>query len=140
MASQLVDLCFAANDPLGLARFWATALRWDVANESGDGVGVVPTDGTGFLIRLDQDEETAIRAPGGTGPFITWGGPPLLPKPPKNRLHLDIAPVAPDDQQAEVDRLVALGATRLDIGQGDAVGVAALADPDGNELCVLRQR
>jgi hypothetical protein len=242
MASRLVDLCFAANDPHGLARFWARALRWEVADETGDGVGLVPTDGTGFRIRFqqvaeprppgqsrihldltttsvddqtetvrelielggrhldigqgpeiahvvladpegnelcviepgnnfladcgrlgaincdgtrevgyfwsaalgwplvwDQDEETAIRSPDSTGPFITWGGPPLLPKPPRNRLHLDIAPVAPDDQEAEVDRLVALGATRLDSGQGDVDGVV-MADPDGNELGVLRPR
>ena len=56
----------------------------------------------------------------------------------KNRLHLDIVPDH-GDQGAEVDRLVALGATRVDIGQGD-VDWAVLADPDGNEFCVLRPR
>ena len=54
----------------------------------------------------------------------------------KNRLHLDLAPPADGDQQAEVDRLVALGATRIDIGQGD-VSWVVMADPDGNEFCVL---
>jgi hypothetical protein len=60
-----------------------------------------------------------------------------MPKFAKNRLHLDIAPPADQDQQAEIDRLVALGATRVDIGQGD-VSWVVMADPDGNEFCVLR--
>ena len=53
----------------------------------------------------------------------------------KNRLHFDLAPPAGGDQQTEVDRLVSLGATRIDIGQGD-VSWVVLADPDGNEFCV----
>jgi predicted enzyme related to lactoylglutathione lyase len=239
--ARLVDLCFDAFDPLGLARFWAAALRWEVAAETDDEIGLVPTDGTRFgivfepvaepkrganrlhldltttsvddqqetvagLLELggrhidigqspdeghvvladpegnefciieptnnfladcgrfgsitcagtrevgyfwsealgwplvwDQDEETAIRAPDRTGPLITWGGPPLAPKVGKNRLHLDIAPPVDIDQQAEVERLVSLGATRIDIGQGD-VSWVVMADPDGNEFCVLTPR
>jgi hypothetical protein len=57
----------------------------------------------------DQDRETAIRAPDGTGPLITWGGPPAAPKIAKNQLHLDIAPPDHGDQRAEVDRLISLG-------------------------------
>ena len=75
-----------------------------------------------------------VRAPDGTGPFITWG-PPVRSKSAKNRLHLDIAPEH-GEQQAEVDRLLSLGATRIDIGQGD-VDWTVMADPDGNEFCVL---
>ena len=86
----------------------------------------------------DQDEETAIRAPDLTGPMITWG-PPLAPKVGKNRLHLDIAPTDRVDQQAEVDRLVAHGAKRIDIGQGE-VDWVVMADPDDNEFCVLSPR
>jgi len=85
----------------------------------------------------DQHEETAIRAPDGTGPMITWGGPPLAPKLGKNRLHLEVAALGRAHQHAEVDRLVDLGAARVDIGQGD-VDWVVMADPDGNELCVLR--
>jgi predicted enzyme related to lactoylglutathione lyase len=96
--------------------FWSAALDWPLV--------------------WDQEEETAIRAPDGTGPFITWG-PPVPHKITKNRLHLDIAPLAPSDQGAEVDRLVSLGATRIDVGQRDADWVV-MADPDGNEFCVLR--
>ena len=64
---------------------------------------------------------------------------PCAPKTGKNRLHFDLAPPADGDQQAEVDRLVSLGATRIDIGQGE-VGWVVLADPDGNEFCVLPPR
>jgi hypothetical protein len=58
-----------------------------------------------------------------------------MPKAGKNRLHFDLAPSAGSDQQAEVDRLISLGATRIDIGQGE-VSWVVLADPDGNEFCV----
>ena len=84
----------------------------------------------------DQDEETAIRSPDGTVRSSPGAVRRLPRRSAKNRLHLDIAPPADGDQQAEVDRLVALGATRIDIGQGD-VGWVVMADPDGNEFCVL---
>jgi predicted enzyme related to lactoylglutathione lyase len=96
--------------------FWSAALGWPLV--------------------WDQDEETAIRAPDGSGPFITWG-PPIPPKTGKNRLHLDIAP--PGDQRAEVERLGALGARPIDIGQGE-VSWVVMADPDGNEFGVLTPR
>jgi predicted enzyme related to lactoylglutathione lyase len=95
--------------------FWSRALDWPLV--------------------WDQDEETAIRSPRG-GPKITWGGPPVRPKQPRNRLHLDLAPPAGGDRDAEVERLVELGGTRIDIGQGNVPWVV-LADPDGNEFCVL---
>ncbi|MEY2424315.1 MAG: hypothetical protein QOI95_4382 [Acidimicrobiaceae bacterium] len=102
-------------------------------------VGYFWSEALGWPLVWDQDEETAIRAPDGTGPLITWGGPPIAPKIAKNRLHLDIAPPSDVDQRAEVDRLVALGATRIDIGQGD-VSWVVMADPDHNEFCVLTPR
>ncbi len=98
-------------------------------------VGYFWSEALGWPLVWDQDQETAIRSPGG-GPKITWGGPPLMPKTGKDRLHLDIAPTAHSDQQAEVDRLGSLGATRIDIGQGD-VDWVVMADPDGHEFCVL---
>ena len=101
-------------------------------------VGYFWSEALGWPLVWDQDEETAIRAPDGTGPFITWG-PPVAPKVRKNRLHLDIAPTVDIDQQAEVDRLTALGATRIDIGQGD-VSWVVMADTDDNEFCVLTPR
>jgi predicted enzyme related to lactoylglutathione lyase len=112
-------------------------------------IGALSCDGTqdvgyfwsaalGWPLVWDQDQETAIRAPYG-GPKITWGGPPLAPKLGKNRLHFDLAPPLGEDQQAEVDRLISLGARRIDIGQGD-VSWVVMADPDGNEFCVLTPR
>ncbi|MGK5740230.1 VOC family protein [Micromonospora sp. URMC 103] len=72
-------------------------------------------------------------------PRSRGGGPPLMPGRGRQRLHFDVAPPAHGDQQAEVDRLLSLGATRIDMGPGDADRVV-LADPDGNEFCVLTPR
>ncbi len=112
-------------------------------------IGALSSDGTqevgyfwskalGWPLVWDQDEETAIQSPRG-GSKISWGGPPVEPKLGKNRLHLDLAPPADGDQEAEVERLIALGAKRIDIGQGD-VSWEVMADPDGNEFCVLTPR
>ena len=98
--------------------FWSQALDWPLV--------------------WDQDQETAIQSPSG-GTKIAWGGPPVSPKTGKNRLHFDLAPPADGDQQAEVERLISLGAKRIDIGQGD-VSWEVMADPDGNEFCLLTPR
>jgi predicted enzyme related to lactoylglutathione lyase len=101
-------------------------------------VGYFWSEALGWPLVWDQDQETAIRSPHG-GPKITWGGPPLMPRTGRNRLHFDLAPPVDGDQQAEVDRLVAIGATRIDIGDSE-VGRVAMTDPDGNEFCVLTPR
>jgi hypothetical protein len=98
-------------------------------------VGYFWSEALGWPLVWDQDQETAIRSPRG-GPKITWGGPPLMPKTGKSRLHLDLAPPSDGDQQAEADRLVSLGATRVDIGQGE-VSWIVMADPGGHEFCLL---
>jgi Glyoxalase-like domain len=114
----LAAVVMAAADPPGLARFWAEAAAWPVA---------------------DADAEfAALRHPSGTGPFLELIHSPA-PKVVKNRLHLDLAPYPGEDPAAEVARLLALGATQADIGQG-AVTWTVLADPEGNELCVLSPR
>jgi hypothetical protein len=97
------------------------------------------SEATGWPIVYDQDGDTAIRAPDGRGPFVTFGPPTGAAKTGKNRLHLDIAPPADGDQSAEVERLIALGARRVDVGQGD-VSWVVMADPEGNEFCVLTPR
>jgi predicted enzyme related to lactoylglutathione lyase len=102
-------------------------------------VGVFWSAALGWPLIWDQDEETAIRSPAGTGPILQWSGPPLRPKHGKNRLHLDIAPVEHVDHRDEVMRLIDLGATRIDIGQGD-VSWVVMADPDNNEFCLLTPR
>jgi hypothetical protein len=119
-------------------RFLASCPRMGALSCDGSReVGCFWSAALGWPLVWDQDEETAIQAPDGTGPKITWGGPPVAPKPgPKNRMHLEVAPVDGTDQRTEVERLLALGASRIDIGQGDVEWVV-LADPDGNELCVL---
>jgi predicted enzyme related to lactoylglutathione lyase len=98
-------------------------------------VGHFWSEALGWPLVWDQDEETAIQSPHG-GPKIAWGGPPLMPRAERDRLHLDLAPQVPGDRRAEVDRLVSLGATRVAGGQGD-VDRVVLSDPDGNEFCVL---
>ena len=97
-------------------------------------VGHFWSEALGWPLVWDQDQETAVQSPGG-GTKIAWGGPPQAPKTGKERQHFDLAPPADGDQQAEVDRLVSLGATRVDIGQGE-VSWVVLADPDGREFCV----
>ena len=104
--------CLASDGTRALGLFWSAALGWPLV--------------------WDEGEETAIQAPQG-GSKISWGGPPLQPQHGKARLHLD---VVADDVETEVRRLLGLGASHVDIGQGD-VPWAVLTDPDGNELCVL---
>jgi predicted enzyme related to lactoylglutathione lyase len=101
-------------------------------------VGYFWSEVLGWPLVWDQDEETAIQSPRG-GTKIAWGGPPFMPKSGKERLHFDLAPPVDGDQHAEVDRLVSLGATRIDTDPGH-VGQVTMADPDGNEFCVLAPR
>jgi len=109
-----------------------------VACEGSQEVGYFWSQALGWPLVWNQDQETAIRSLQG-GPKITWGGPPLTPKAGKYRLHFDLAPPADGEQHAEVERLVSLGATRIDIGQGE-VSWVVMADPDGHEFCVLTPR
>lgn len=102
-----------SRDPVGLGRWWQDALGWVIVNDDPDE----------FEIRPAPD-----RMPGLL--FLAVGHDKQV----KNRLHLDFRP---DDQEAEVARLTALGASLVDVGQGDASWVV-LADPEGNEFCVLR--
>jgi predicted enzyme related to lactoylglutathione lyase len=109
-----------------------------LAGEGSQQVGYFWSKALDWPLVWDQEQETAIRSPAG-GPKITWGGPPLTPKAGKYRLHFDLAPPADGDQQAEVERLVSLGAARIDIRQGE-VSWVVMADPDGHEFCVLTPR
>jgi catechol 2,3-dioxygenase-like lactoylglutathione lyase family enzyme len=104
-----------------------------LSSDGSQQVGYFWSEALGWPLVWDQDQETAIRSPHG-GPTITWGGPPVRRKIGRNRLHFDLAPPVGGDQRAEVDRLVSLGATRVDAGPGGSV---AMTDPDGNEFCVL---
>ncbi|NEM07714.1 VOC family protein [Geodermatophilus normandii] len=109
-----------------------------LACDGSQAVGYSWSEALGWPLVWDQDQETAIRAPHG-GPKITWGGPPLMPRTGEDRLCLDLAPSAGGDQHAEVERLLTLGATRIDVGRGEVTRVV-LADPDGNGFGVLTPR
>lgn len=98
-------------------------------------VGRFWSEAVGRPIVYDRDGDTAIRAPDGRGPFVTFGPPTGAVKTGKNRLHLDIAPPADGDQAAEVERLIAFGAWRVDIGRGE-VSWVVMAGPEGtNSAC-----
>ncbi|MEZ0069606.1 hypothetical protein ABIA32_005653 [Streptacidiphilus sp. MAP12-20] len=111
MEPRLGGVVIEALDVPGLAGFWAQALEWEEHPSDDDGVAVLRSP-----------------KPGRVGIAFV---PSTRPRTAKSRLHLDLAGGA-----EEVERLLALGAVRIDIGQGD-VPWEVLADPEGNEFCVL---
>lgn len=115
MSLEWEQIVIDARDPVALGHWWREALGWVIVN--------------------DRPEEFEIRPHADRLPGIIFETV-AEPKQGKNRLHLDLRP---DDHEAEVERLLALGASRVDIGQGD-VSWVVLADPDGNEFCVLCER
>jgi hypothetical protein len=117
VASKLTEVIVDAADPEEIAAFWMAALGYQ---KTGNHEGWVQIGDPG--------------APGVTLTFV----PVAEPKTTKNRLHIDLSPFG-CDQAEEVARLVGLGARRIDIGQGEQSWVV-LADPDGNEFCVLATR
>ncbi|MEJ7585275.1 MAG: VOC family protein, partial [Acidimicrobiales bacterium] len=113
-------------------RFLASCPRLGAVNCDGTrALGCFFSEALGWPLVWDQDEETAIQSPDGTGPRLTWSGPPLMPMLGKERFHLHIAPTPGSSLQAALDHLLALGATRLDIGHA-CPGAIVLADVDGN--------
>lgn len=120
----MVDLaiqCFNLDttDPARIASFWQEALGWRRTHDTRNEVALEPPAGSA------QD---------GVAPDLLFLRVPL-DKTVKNRWHLDLRP---KDQAIEVARLEALGAVRVEIGQRDDVDWVVMADPDGNEFCVLR--
>ena len=114
-------LTIDSEDTDKLADFWCQALGHEVTYRSEEGepvreVTIEPADRNGWrILFLEVHDERKV----------------------KNRLHLDLRP---DDQDAEVARLEELGAKRIDIGQGPEVTWVVMADPEGNEFCILRPR
>lgn len=92
-------------------------------------VGLFWSEALGWPLVWDQHQETAIQSPQG-GTKVAWGGPPVAPRMVRNRQRFELTP-AEGGHAAEVDRLVSLGATRLET---DEDGAVALVDPDGNEF------
>ncbi|MDT0565964.1 VOC family protein [Streptomyces sp. DSM 3412] len=116
MTLQWEQVLVDAADPVALGRWWAEALGWVVVDES--------------------PEEYEIRPAPDRLPGLLFGRSPDV-KDRKNRLHLDFRPL---DQEAEVTRLLALGARHADIGQTGDEPWVVLQDPEGNEFCVLAPR
>lgn len=130
MALRWYSNVIEAKDPGSLARWWASALEWDIVYEAADEVVIIPRwaleawaetpfhrQGPGLVFVLVEHEKTA-----------------------KNRIHMDFAPHLTDDRDAEIQRLIDLGARRIDVGQPSGASFTVLADPDGNEFCVLSAR
>ncbi len=118
MALTLHHIVVDAHDLPGLARFWAAALHWDVLSERAAEVVIGPDvdASVGMCFMPSPDSKTV-----------------------KNRLHLDLT-AGTDERDAEIDRLLALGARRVDIGQTGNESWDVLADPEGNEFCVVRPK
>lgn len=117
-AGAIAAVVLDAPDPTALVGFWAAASGWRVAGGDASYASLERRDGAGPHLEILRSDD---------------------PKVVKNRVHLDVAPYAGDDQGAEVARLLALGASPADVGQGTQTWVV-LADPAGNELCVLSPR
>lgn len=119
MTLRLQNVTIDCHDPDGLAGFWAAVLGWRITIAEAEEVCLEPPAGS-------REE--------GVAPDLVFL---LVPEDrvTKNRLHLDLRP---SDQTAEVERIVGLGATHVDIGQSPECTWIVLADPEGNEFCVLR--
>ncbi|NKY86820.1 VOC family protein [Nocardia veterana] len=120
MSTRLACVVFDAIRPRSVARFWAELLGWQITVDRPHAVEVAAPDPDAADVALT---------------FL----PTTRPKSGKNRIHLDLVGRSLDHQRVQVDRALALGARRVDIGQG-AVPWAVLADPEGNEFCVLEPR
>jgi hypothetical protein len=115
MSLEWEQVVVASRDPVALGRWWSEALRWVIVNDDPVVFEIQPQpDRLPGILFLAADESRHGQ----------------------NRLHIDLRP---DDQRAEVERLIRLGASRVDVGQGEVPWVV-LADPEGNEFCVLATR
>jgi len=127
MTSKFTELAIDCADPRSLARFWCSVLGYEVQAEDDEivtiGSPMVP-DGRNH--------------PGPVPPTLTFARVPEG-KTVKNRLHLDVSP-ADREQDDEVRRLLGLGAQHADVGQTGDESWIVLADPEGNEFCVLAGR
>ncbi|HZO66036.1 MAG TPA: VOC family protein [Kribbellaceae bacterium] len=119
MTIRVQCISIDSHDPDAQATFWAEVLGWRRTYEDADEIALEPPEGSPedgvvpdiLFLRVPDDKKV------------------------KNRLHLDLRP---DDQEAEVARIEALGGKRVYVGQSDDVSWVVLADPEGNEFCVLR--
>ncbi|MER5633755.1 VOC family protein [Streptomyces nitrosporeus] len=125
MTSRFTELAVDCHDPEGLAAFWCAVLDFKVIDR---GEGAVEIGSW-----VPAVEEVRARQMPPTLLFIQVPEDKAV----KNRLHLDISPID-GSTEGEVARLLGLGATRADVGQGPGRSWVVMADPEGNEFCVLR--
>ncbi|WP_326783399.1 VOC family protein [Streptomyces sp. NBC_00151] len=116
MTSRLFAICFNATRPSDLARFWSGVLGWELADGPNDDVAILSRDTAGFRIRFLPSQE---------------------PRTGRNRAHFDLTSASPEDQRETVARALELGGEHIDVGQLPEEGHVVLADPDGNEFCVI---
>jgi Glyoxalase-like domain len=121
MACRFTELVIDCQDPRKLGDFWAKVLHYREVEAKFEG----------------EHHYVELQGPPGAGPMLLLLRTPDT-KTTKNRVHIDVN-ATDRDQAAEVERIEALGAKRVDIGQGEQTWVV-LADPEGNEFCVLRSR
>lgn len=121
MGVRINEIVVDSLDPHRLAEFWCAVLDWVVVDSNEDEVEVRPGGTT--------DRTSPV-------PSLLFGRS-SEPKQVKDRLHLDVVATTGSDQDRELQRLLDLGATQIDIGQRD-VSWHVLADPEGNEFCLLR--
>jgi hypothetical protein len=119
------------HDVVAQARWWANVLGWKSVFESEDEAVIVPAHASEELARSTPWEQI--------GPGLVFVPVPE-DKTVKNRLHIDLAPHTTDDRDSEIERLLELGASRIDVGQSDEATWDVFADPEGNEFCVLSAR
>ncbi|MGY1739870.1 MULTISPECIES: VOC family protein [unclassified Blastococcus] len=122
MACRLSEIVVDSRDPEALAAWWAQVLGYRVLSRDDDGAVEIGPE-AGF---------------GGPAPTLVFA-PVADPAPAKPRLHLDVNPTD-RDQEAELQRLLALGAVPADVGQTGDESWHVLADPEGNPFCLLRKR
>jgi catechol 2,3-dioxygenase-like lactoylglutathione lyase family enzyme len=131
MSLRWYSVVVDCKDIAAQSRWWAAVLDWRVVFEADDEVGLVPPHA------LDSERDIPISEQGPGLVFV----PVPEGKAVKNRLHIDLAPPPDGDQAAEVRRLEGLGARRVDVGQDASQATwVVMADPEGNEFCVLTAR
>ena len=124
MTSRFSELVIDCHQPRRLAEFWCEVLGYRIIDEEDDLVEIASWEPTPESVRADAVPPTLVFAKVPEGKSV------------KNRLHIDVSPID-SEQDKEVQRLIGLGARPVDIGQGEQTWVV-LADPEGNEFCVLR--
>jgi hypothetical protein len=133
MALRWYTVVIDSRDVRAQARWWAEALDWVLVYDTDEEAVIVPP-------HLAQEERIPPDRWGSSAPGLVFV-PVVEAKTVKNRLHLDLAPHSSQDREAEIQRLLDMGARRVNVGQDpSAVTWEVLADQEGNEFCVLSSR